>query len=115
MWPYFEIAPPVRRGHKVAVAGDGGGAAAMNALIARCSEAGVRVRCDSRVNALVREEAGRIVGVRETTGTLHLCARRGMLLDRIGGQRTLLIGVLLIAAAALGRPLAVDYLTLLPR
>ncbi len=37
----------------------------------------------------------------------------GMLLDRIGGQRALLIGVLLIAASALGRALAVDYWTLL--
>ena len=43
---------------------------------------GVRVRCDSRVNALVRDEAGRIVGVRvrETTGTRHLRARRGVVL-----------------------------------
>ena len=37
----------------------------------------------------------------------------GMLLDRVGGQRALLIGVLLIAASALGRALAVDYWTLL--
>ncbi len=37
----------------------------------------------------------------------------GMLLDRIGGQRALLIGVLLIAVSALGRALAVDYWSLL--
>lgn len=37
----------------------------------------------------------------------------GMLLDRIGGRRALSIGVLLIAASALGRALAVDYWTLL--
>lgn len=37
----------------------------------------------------------------------------GVLLDRIGGQRALLIGVLLIAASALGRALAVDYWSLL--
>ena len=82
VWPYLEIAPPVPRGHKVAKEGDGGGAVAMNALIARCTDAGVRVRCDSRVNALVRDEAGRIVGVRvrETTGTRHLRARRGVVL-----------------------------------
>ena len=82
VWPYFEIAPPVPRGHKVAKEGDGGGAVAMNALIARCTDAGVRARCDSRVNALVRDEAGRIVGVRvrETTGTRHLRARRGVVL-----------------------------------
>ena len=37
----------------------------------------------------------------------------GLLLDRIGGRRALLIGVLLIAASGLGRALAVDYWTFL--
>ena len=37
----------------------------------------------------------------------------GMLLDRIGGRRALLIGILLIAASGLGRALAVDYWSLL--
>ena len=37
----------------------------------------------------------------------------GLLLDRIGGRRALLIGILLIAASGLGRALAVDYRTLL--
>ena len=37
----------------------------------------------------------------------------GMLLDRIGGRRALLIGILLVAASALGRALAVDYWSLL--
>ena len=37
----------------------------------------------------------------------------GLLLDRIGGRRTLLIGIALIAASGLGRALAIDYWTLL--
>ncbi|MCY3794565.1 MAG: MFS transporter, partial [Gammaproteobacteria bacterium] len=37
----------------------------------------------------------------------------GLLLDRIGGRRALLIGILLIAASGLGRALAVDYWTFL--
>ncbi len=37
----------------------------------------------------------------------------GLLLDRIGGRRALLIGILLIAASGLGRAVAVDYWTFL--
>ena len=37
----------------------------------------------------------------------------GMLLDRIGGKRALVLGIGLIAASALGRAFAVDYWTLL--
>lgn len=82
VWPYYHIAKPVPRGHKVAKTADGGGALAMNALITRCAEEGVRVTCDSQVTALVRDAAGRIVGVRvrQTGGTIHLRARRGVVL-----------------------------------
>ncbi len=81
-WPYYHFAKPVPRGHKVAKVGDGGGALAMNALIARCAEEGVRVAVDSEVKALVRDEAGRIMGVkvRQTTGPVHLRARRAVIL-----------------------------------
>lgn len=64
LWPYHQIAKPAPRGHKVRKEGDGGGVLAMNALIAACEREGVRVEVDSRVNALVRDAAGRIVGVR---------------------------------------------------
>ncbi len=82
LWPYAEVAQPVPRGHKVAKVGDGGGALAMNALIARCEEEGVRVCVDSRVTALVHDEARRIVGlrVRESDGERHLRARRAVVL-----------------------------------
>ncbi len=81
-WPYYTFATPVPRGHKVAKVGDGGGALAMNALIARCAEEGVRVEADSEVKALVRDDAGRIVGVkvRQTSGMIHLRARRAVIL-----------------------------------
>ena len=82
VWPYNELAHPVPRGHKVAKEGDGGGAIAMNALIERCSEAGVRTMFDTRANALVRDAAGRIAGVRvRVDGQFrHLRARRGVVL-----------------------------------
>lgn len=82
VWPYYEFAKPVARGHKVAKEGDGGGALAMNALIHCCEQEGVRVACDSRVTALIRDDAGRIIGVRvrQSGGTLHIRGRRGVIL-----------------------------------
>lgn len=82
LWPFVELAQPVPRGHKVAKVGDGGGALAMNALIARCEEEGVRVRVDSRVTALVQDAARRIVGlrVRDSDGERHLRARSAVVL-----------------------------------
>ncbi|MBI1179052.1 MAG: FAD-binding protein [Alphaproteobacteria bacterium] len=82
VWPYYHIAKPVPRGHKVAKVGDGGGALAMNALIDRCAEEGVRVSCDTEVKALVRDGAGRIVGarVRRDGGLVDLRARRAVIL-----------------------------------
>ncbi|MFV8816126.1 FAD-dependent oxidoreductase [Haliea sp. E17] len=64
VWPYREIARPVPRGHQVAQEGESPGSAAMEALIARCAEAGVRSACDTQVNALIRDGEGRICGVR---------------------------------------------------
>jgi succinate dehydrogenase/fumarate reductase flavoprotein subunit len=54
----------------------------MNALIERCLEAGVRVEVDSRVTALVRDSAGRIVGVqvKQVDGQKCFRARRGVVL-----------------------------------
>ena len=47
VWPYFEIAAGAAR-HKCAKEGDGGGAVDER-VVARCTDAGVRARCDSRV------------------------------------------------------------------
>ncbi len=62
-WPYNLIAKPVPRGHKIGVNG-AAAYAMMNALIATVKRIGIRVEFDSAVNALVRDETGRIVGVR---------------------------------------------------
>ena len=86
VWPYREIARPVPRGHKVATAEIEAGGLAMGALMARCDELGVRVRCDSRVTALIRDDAGRIVGVRlrHFADTLDLRARSAVVITAGG-------------------------------
>jgi succinate dehydrogenase/fumarate reductase flavoprotein subunit len=82
VWPYNYVARPAPRGHKVAKDGDGGGVLAMTPLMAACEHEGVRVRPDCRVNALVRDEAGRIVGLRarQSDGQTCVRARRGVVL-----------------------------------
>ena len=82
VWPYNILARPVPRGHKVAKEGDGGGAVAMNALIERCGEEGVRTLYDTRVTALIQDEANRIVGarVRIDGDDEYIRARRGVVL-----------------------------------
>jgi succinate dehydrogenase/fumarate reductase flavoprotein subunit len=62
-WPFKDIAKPVPRGHKIGVNG-AAAYAMMNALIATVQRIGIRVEFDSAVNALVRDDDGRIVGVR---------------------------------------------------
>jgi len=62
-WPFKEQARPAARGHKVAMAGEAGGAKLIEALVAHAGTQGVRFEYDARVDRLVR--AGpRIVGVR---------------------------------------------------
>jgi succinate dehydrogenase/fumarate reductase flavoprotein subunit len=82
LWPFDRIARPAPRGHKVAKAGDGGGVLATTPLMETAEREGVRVVADSRVNALVRDDGGRIVGVRvrQTSGPLHVRARRGVII-----------------------------------
>jgi len=54
VWPYRDIAKPAPRGHKVAVAGDTGGASLVVELLAeRLAERGVEVRYDTGATALV--------------------------------------------------------------
>ncbi len=82
LWPYREIAAPVPRGHKVAIEGDGGGAVAMEALIARCLDEGVRPLYDSRVTALIVDGDERLVGacVRQFGEEQSLRARRAVII-----------------------------------
>jgi len=61
-WPYVTMAAPVPRGHKVA-AENASAHAMMKALIATTLDLGIRVAFDSAVNALIRDDAGRVVGV----------------------------------------------------
>lgn len=61
-WPYPEIARPVPRGHKIAAEGPSAHAM-MKALIAKVIDMGVRVEFDAAVNALIRDDLGRVVGV----------------------------------------------------
>ena len=81
VWPYREIARPAPRGHKVARAGDDAGSQAMEAILARCAEAGVRAVYDTQVTGLVADAQGRIVGVcaRRAGVERHLRARQGVL------------------------------------
>ncbi len=65
VWPYREQAKPAPRGHKVAFDGEeGGGALAMQVLTRNVETLGVRVLYDSKVEALVKDASGRVVGVR---------------------------------------------------
>ncbi len=82
VWPYREIAQPAARGHQVAQEGESPGGLAMEALIARCTEAGVRSACDSQVTALIRDGEGRICGVqaRRAGREYHYRAERGVIL-----------------------------------
>jgi len=64
VWPYREEAKAVPRGHKVAMDGHEGGTRLMEVLIARAESLGVRSETDAAVHSLVRDDTGRIVGVR---------------------------------------------------
>ena len=82
VWPFRDIARPAYRGHKVARGGDSAGSQAMEALLARCTAAGIRASYDTQVTALVVDARGRIVGVRarQAGKDLHLRAQRGVVL-----------------------------------
>lgn len=82
VWPYRERAKPAPRGHKVAQAGIEAGSLLMKMLIGAATGAGVRVRCDTRVVALIADDDGRIVGVRyrHFGEHGHVRARRGVVL-----------------------------------
>lgn len=86
VWPYREIARPVPRGHKVAGAGEHAGAVAMNAILDTCRAEAVRVLHESRVTNLLVDSGGGVAGVvvRRGGSTLHVRARRGVVLSTGG-------------------------------
>jgi len=86
VWPYREVAEPAPRGHKVAREGENAGSLAMEALLARCAESGLRARYDSQVTALVVDDSGRVVGVRYRRGgeDHHAMASKGVILSAGG-------------------------------
>lgn len=82
VWPYRDVAKPAPRGHKVAREGENAGSLAMEALLARCEEAGLQTRYDSQVTALVIDDTGRVTGVRyrRSGEEHHARARKGVIL-----------------------------------
>lgn len=112
VWPYREVATPAMRGHRVDRAGDNAGSLAMEQLIARCTEAGIPLIADARVDALVTDGDGRIVGIRARSGerTLHIRARRGVVLATGGFQMNrAMVETYLPALSGNSEPIGVPY------
>jgi 3-oxo-5alpha-steroid 4-dehydrogenase len=88
IWPYREIARPASRGHRVAKEGDNAGSLAMEKLLARCTEAGVRALYDARVTAAVGDAQGAVVGVvaQREGQPVYIGARRGVIIASGGFQ-----------------------------
>jgi len=80
-YPFADQATPAPRGHKPARAGEAGGYL-MEAFLRATDEAGAAVRNDCRVETLVQDRGGRVVGVvaRQEGRELCLRARRGVVL-----------------------------------
>jgi succinate dehydrogenase/fumarate reductase flavoprotein subunit len=81
-YPFTQAARPVPRGHLPADANHEGGLRVMAALTARVAEAGVEVRCDTRVSQLIQDATGRVRGVvaRRFGDELYIRARQGVVL-----------------------------------
>lgn len=81
-WPFVEQAKPCPRGHTPQWLGMGGGRYLMDVLAQRVAEAGVDVRCNARVQALVADEDNRVHGVvvRIDNTDQFIRARRGVIL-----------------------------------
>ncbi|RVQ66556.1 FAD-dependent oxidoreductase [Croceicoccus ponticola] len=82
LWPFNKIARPAPRGHKVAGTGENAGHVGMAPLLSKCEQEGIPAIYDSNVVALVRDEGGRVVGVRikQAGATIHARARRGVII-----------------------------------
>ena len=79
--PFDRIAKPAPRGHKARVPG-AGGARLMEVLIAAVARAGIPVHASTRVQHLVVDDTGRVIGVVGSAGGSRVAirARRGVVL-----------------------------------
>jgi 3-oxo-5alpha-steroid 4-dehydrogenase len=84
-WPYNTLAAPAPRGHRPDT-GSFAGWKVMAALVATADAAGVRTHVDSRANALLVDDDGRVVGVRARHAGRErvLLARRAVVLTTGG-------------------------------
>lgn len=83
IWPYCDQATPAPRGHQTEASPEkGGGAAAMEALLARFVAEAVPALYDTRVTGLVVDDDGRVAGVRARSlgQELLIEARQGVIL-----------------------------------
>lgn len=81
-WPFCESAKPCPRGHTPQWMGLGGGRYLMDVLAARVNDLDIAVRYDTRVVALIADEANRVQGVvlRHDGRDSFLRARKGVVL-----------------------------------
>jgi len=81
-WPFVEQAKPCPRGHTPQWLGMGGGRYLMDVLAQRVNEAGVDVRYNARVLALIADESNRVHGVvvRLDGKDCFVRARKGVIL-----------------------------------
>lgn len=81
-WPFVEQAKPCPRGHTPQWVGWGGGRMLMDALAARVEALGVDIRYDSRVLALIADDANAVHGVvvRSDGQIRFIRARNGVIL-----------------------------------
>ncbi len=82
-WPFCESASPVPRGHNLQVEGDNGGPLLMKILTEQVNRrGGIEVHYDTRVIALVSDDAGAVVGLvaRIDLEEVTVRARRGVIL-----------------------------------
>jgi 3-oxo-5alpha-steroid 4-dehydrogenase len=84
-YPFDEIATPAPRGH-VVQGGRPGGKALMARLCAAAERVGVRALCDTRAEALILDEAGRVAGLTATRygAQIAVRARRAVVLTSGG-------------------------------
>lgn len=80
--PFNKVAKPIPRGHVPSMEGDDGGKLFMDTLIERVKEAGCMIETDTRVVALLKDQAGRVRGVvaKQNNQEVYFEARRGVIL-----------------------------------
>jgi len=81
-WPFASEARPCPRGHCPQFVGMGGGRYLMDVLARRVNELGIEVRYNTRAQALITDEIGRVHGIVTRTGAEqhYARARKGVVL-----------------------------------